>query len=82
MQALTLWLQYISLLGQANIPAPSTVHWIFSAASFAFSSLTSGSLSTDYLLASGPDLAFRRIILHLAVPPIVFLIVIAIQIAM
>ncbi len=83
MQALTLWLQYISLLGQANIPAPSTVHWIFSAASFAFSSLTSGSLSTDCLLNSGAnELAFKRIILHLAVPPIVFLIVIAIQIAM
>ena len=71
LQALTLWLQYISLLGQVNIPAPETLHWLFSAASFAFSSLTSGSLSTDCLLSPGPvNLAFKRLLLRLAVPPI------------
>lgn len=83
LQALTLWLQYISLIGQVNIPAPDTLKWVFSTASFAFSSLTSGSLSTDCLLS--PDsgsLAFRRLILHLAVPPITFLLLAAIQIAM
>ena len=79
-QALTLWLQYMSLLGQANIPAPDTLHWIFSAASFAFSSITSGSLSTDCLLSLGPtNLAFKRLLLHLAVPPIILIVLIALQ---
>ena len=83
LQALTLWLQYVSLLGQVNIPAPNTLHWILSAASFAFSSLTSGSLSTDCLLSPGPvNLAVKRLALHLALPPFIFLLLAAIQTGM
>ena len=83
LQALTLWLQYVSLIGQVNIPAPNSLHWIFSATSFAFSSLTSGSLSTDCLLSPGPvNLAFKRLILHLALPPVIFFLLAAIQFGM
>ena len=78
LQALTLWLQYISLIGQVNIPAPDTVHWLFNIASLPFSSLTSGLLSTDCLFSSG-NLAFKRLLLHLAVPPITFLLMALIQ---
>lgn len=79
-QALTLWLQYTSLLGQINIPTPDTLHWVFSITSFAFSSLTSGSLSTDCLLSLGPtNLAFKRLLLRLAVPPIVLVLLIIVQ---
>jgi len=72
-QAFTLWLQYTSLLGSINVSAPKTIHWISSATSFAFSSLTSGSLSTDCLLRlGGINTALQRLLLRLAVPPIMF----------
>ncbi|KAL0042507.1 hypothetical protein WJX79_001789 [Trebouxia sp. C0005] len=35
-RALNLWLQYTTLLGGINIPAPKSVHWVFNAAQFAF----------------------------------------------
>ncbi len=80
MQALTLWLQYTSLLGQINLPTPTTLHWVFSTCSFAFSSLTSGSLSTDCLLSLEPtNLAFKRLLLQLAVPPIVLVLLLTVQ---
>ena len=79
-QALTLWFQYTSLLGQINIPTPVTLHWVFSISSFAFSSLTSGSLSTDCLMSLGPtNLAFKRLLLRLAVPPIVLALLLMVQ---
>ena len=82
MQSFTLWLQNISFLGQINLPTPSTITWVFAVANFAFSSITSGSLSTDCLLTAGPghvNLAFKRLLLHLAAPAINLLILIAIQ---
>ena len=74
MQALTLWLQYITLLGNVNINTPAPVHWVFSVVSFAFSTVTSGSLSTDCLLSGDTNLAAQRLLLHLAVPLIVLLV--------
>ena len=74
LQALTLWLQYITLLGNVNINSPEPVHWVFSVASFAFSTVTSGSLSTDCLLSGDTNLAVQRLLLHLAVPLIVLLV--------
>ena len=68
-----LHLQYTSLLGSINVSVPRTIHWISSATSFAFSSLTSGSLSTDCLLSlHGVNPALQRLLLRLAVPPLVF----------
>ena len=69
LQAITLWLQYVSMVGSANVPAPKSVTWLFSAAGFAFSSVTSGALSTDCLISTqGIDTALKRLILRLAVP--------------
>lgn len=78
-QALTLWLQYITLLGNVNISAPASVHWIFSAASFAFASVTSRALSTDCLQSGTTNAAVQRVLLHLAVPVMVLLLLLAIQ---
>lgn len=82
MQALTLWLQYIALIGQINIPAPDTLRAIFTAASFAFSSLTSGLLSTDCLMSVSAqgNLAFRRLLLQLAAPLIGLALLVVIQV--
>lgn len=80
MQALTLWLQYLTLIGQINIPSPNTLRWVFSTASFAFATITSGSLSTDCLLSPGPtNLAFQRLLLQLAVPLIILIVLSGIQ---
>ncbi len=79
-QALNLWLQYITLLGGINIPAPSTVHWVFAAAQFAFATVTSGSLSTDCLLTGPINNALQRMLIHLAVPGLMFLALSAIQV--
>ncbi len=71
MQVVTVWLQYMSILGNVNIPAPGTVHWVFSVASFAFSTISSGSLSLDCLIRAGPlRPALKRLLVHLAVPVI------------
>lgn len=78
-QGLTLWLQYITLLGDINISAPGSVQWIFKAASFAFSTVTSDCLSPDCLLSEGTNLAVQRVLLHLAVPPIVLLTLVLMQ---
>ena len=81
MQAFTLWLQYISLLGNANVPAPKTVSWLFSFSSFAFSSLSSGALSTDCLINPNSNLnpALKRTILRLSVPWIILVILLLLQ---
>lgn len=80
MQAVQLWLQYISLLAGVNIPAPAALHWVFSAANFAFSTVTSGSLSTDCLLSGVHNAAVQRILVHLAVPPLVLAVMLFIQV--
>lgn len=81
MQAFTLWLQYISLLGNTNVPAPKTISWVFSASGFAFSSITSGTLSTDCLISPyGINPALKRLILRLAVPWITLVILLVSQV--
>jgi len=72
-------LQALTLLGNINISAPEPIHWVFSAASFAFSTVTSGSLSTDCLLSGHTNPAVQRVLLHLAVPPIVLLVLVFVQ---
>lgn len=79
MQALNLWLQYMTLLGGINIPAPRTVHWVFAVAQFAFASVSSGSLSTDCLLSGPTNPALQRIFIHLAVPALMFLLLATFQ---
>ena len=79
MQAVTLWLQYMTLLAGVNIPAPACLHWVFSAANFAFSTITSGALSTDCLLSTRFNPALQRIVIHLAVPPLVLALLVIIQ---
>lgn len=56
------------------------MHWIFSAASFAFATVTSGALSTDCLQSGTINAAVQRVLLHLAVPVTVLLLLMAIQI--
>ena len=70
-QALQLWLQCITLLAGVNGPSPAALHWLFSAASYAFSTVTSGSLSIDCLLTASHNTALQRTLIHLAVPPLV-----------
>lgn len=79
LQGVTLWLQYITLIAGVNIPAPPSLHWVFSAAAFAFSTVTSGSLSTDCLLSKPLNHALQRILVHLAVPPLVLLVLVLAQ---
>ena len=80
LQALTLWLQYTTLLGNINIPAPSTVHWVFNAAQFAFATVTSGSLSPDCLLTGVVNNALQRIFISLTVPALMFVAVVGVQV--
>lgn len=80
LQALNLWLQYITLLGNINIPAPRPVHWVFNVAQFAFATVSSGSLSTDCLLSGPVNLALQRILVHLTVPVLMLLALCAIQV--
>lgn len=79
MQALTSWLQDITLLGSVSISAPAPIHWAFSVVSFAFSTVTSGSLSRDCLLSGNTNLAAQRVLLHLAVLRIVLLVLVLLQ---
>ena len=69
-QALTLWLQYMSILGSTNVDVPDTIQWIFQASSFAFASVNSSVLSTDCLIdANGRvDPAVKRLVLRFAIP--------------
>lgn len=79
MQALTLWLQYITLLGNVNIDAPQPLHWVFGVASFAFSTVTSGSLSTDCLQSGDTNPAVQRVLFYLFLPVIVLAILALMQ---
>ena len=78
-QALTLWLQYITLLGNINLSVPKYVSWVFSAASLAFSAATSGLLSLDCLLSGTTNYAVQRFVIHIMVPIIVLLLLMASQ---
>ncbi|KAL0052667.1 hypothetical protein WJX82_005691 [Trebouxia sp. C0006] len=80
LKAVTLWLQYTSLLAGVNIPAPATLHWVFSAVNFAFSTVTSSSLSTDCLLSRPLNAALQRILIHLSVPVLVLAAMVLIQV--
>lgn len=57
------------------MPTPQSVHWVISAASYAFSSVTSSTLSIDCLLSDQGNLALHRILFHLAIPLLVLLLV-------
>ena len=73
MQAFNLWLQYITFLGGINMPTPHSVHWLYAAASVAFATVTSSSLSIDCLLSGRVNKALARSLFHLAIPIIVLL---------
>ena len=78
-QAVTLWLQYTGLLAGVDIPAPATLHWVFSAVNFAFSTVNSSSLSIDCLLSGPLNAALQRILVHLSVPLLVLAAMVLIQ---
>ena len=80
LQAAQLWLQYILLLGGVNTPTPRPLHWVLSAANFAFSTVTNGSLSTDCLLSASHNSALQEIVVHLCVPLLVLLLMLLLQI--
>ena len=64
------------LLGNINISAPESINSVFSVASFAFSTVTSGILSTDCLQSGATNSAVQRVLIHLAVPAMVLLLLI------
>lgn len=70
LQALTLWLQYLTILGSTNVNVPSTIKWVFQASSFAFASVNSSVLSTDCLIDTNGsvDPALKRLVLRFAIP--------------
>ncbi|DBA86046.1 TPA: hypothetical protein ACH3X1_005573 [Trebouxia sp. C0004] len=80
LKAVTLWLQYTSLLAGVNVPAPATLHWVFIAVNFAFSTVTSSSLSIDCLLSRSLNAALQRILVHLSVPLFVLAAMVLIQV--
>lgn len=79
LQAFNLWLQYISLLGLVNIPAPRTVQTLFNVTSMAFTTISSGILSLDCLLTGSVNRAVQRMLIHLALPLLMLLVLSAIQ---
>lgn len=80
MQALQLWLQYLTLLAGVNMPPPYALHWVFSAANYAFSAVTGGSFSEACLLSGHHNTALQSILIHLAVPLLVLAAMLVIQI--
>ncbi|DBA73772.1 TPA: hypothetical protein ACH3X2_009743 [Trebouxia sp. C0005] len=78
-RAFNVWLQYSSLLGNLNISTPKSVSVVFSAASFAFTSVTSGILTLDCLLSGHVSHAQQGQIIHLAFPLIMLILVSALQ---
>lgn len=79
LQAFNLWLQYTSLLGLVNIPAPRTVQILFNATSMAFTTISSGALSIDCLLTGSVNRAVQRLLIQLALPLLMLLVLSAIQ---
>lgn len=81
LQGLNMWLQYLTLLGQANLPVPHSVQSIFNVASLVFASVTSLSLPLDCAIAkSKMNTALQRILVHLALPALVLLLLMCIQV--
>ena len=80
MQALQLWLQYLTLLAGVNMPTPYALHWVFSAANYAFTAVTGGSFSVDCLLSGRHNTALQSVVVHLAVPLLVLAAMLVIQI--
>ena len=71
----------MTFLGGINVPFPQSIHWLFSAVSFAFASLTSGSLSLDCLMrVNSMNLALQRTLWHLAIPVFSLAVLTAVQI--
>ena len=58
------------MVGSTNVSVPASMSWLFSASNFAFTSVSSGVLSTDCLIGVNGkvDPALKRVILRLAVP--------------
>ncbi len=79
-QAAQLWLQYITLLSGVNFPSPPALQWVFSAANYAFSAVSSGSLSVDCLLSTHYNTAVQRVLVHLVVPVLVLATMVLIQV--
>lgn len=79
-QAAQLWLQYISVLSGINFPIPLALQWVFSAAKSAFAAVSGGSLSVDCLFSTHHNTAVQRILVHLAVPVLVLLAMVLIQV--
>ena len=74
-------MQYMTFLGAINIPFPHSVHWLFSAVSFAFASITSGALSLDCLMdVNSINLALQRTLWHLGIPVFSLIILIIVQV--
>ncbi|KAL0055969.1 hypothetical protein WJX82_006250 [Trebouxia sp. C0006] len=78
-RAFNIWLQYSSLLGNLNLSTPKSVSVIFSAASLAFTSVTSGILSLDCLLSGPVSHAQQGLFIHLSFPLIMLILVSALQ---
>ena len=79
-QAAQLWLQYISLLAGVNLPNPSALQWVFSAAKYAFAAVSGGSLSTDCLFSTHHNTAVQRILILSTVLVLVLLVMVLIQV--
>ena len=60
--------------------SPPALQWVFSAANYAFSAVSSGSLSIDCLLSTHHNTAVQRILVHLAVPVLVLAAMVLIQV--
>lgn len=80
LQVLTLWLQYIQLLGTVDISVPGSMHWVFSVVTFAFSSATSGTLSIDCVLSNkSGGAAIKNFLFRLAVPFLTLIVMACVQ---
>ena len=79
MQALQLWLQYLTLLAGVNMPTPYALRWVFSAAKYAFAAVAGGSFSADCLLSGHHNTALQSILVHLIVPLLVLAAMLVIQ---
>lgn len=80
LKAAQLWLQYISVLSGINFPTPPALQWVFSAAKSAFAAVSGGSLSIDCLFSTQHNTAVQRTLVHLAVPVLVLLVMVLIQV--
>ena len=79
LQALTLRVSYITLLGNIHLSSPKYVGWVFSAASLAFCAVISDLLSLDCLLSRSTKYAVQRVIIHLIIAITVVLLLMASQ---